>query len=93
MLPSHYRLAKQNLILVPHRNHKKPKKRIKESTAVAYSKMLKYVGVRPPFSSASYDLSVDSNIMSSRGLTGTPTRLKSSVVTIKIRTMFDKSHE
>jgi hypothetical protein len=80
-------------MLVPHKNHKKPKKRIKESTAVAYSRMLKYVGVRPPFWSEGYGLSVDSNMMSSGELTGIPTILKSSVVTINIRAMFDNNHE
>jgi len=41
-----YCFARQNLMLVPHKNHKNPKKRIKDRTAVAYSSILKYIGVR-----------------------------------------------
>ena len=39
------------------------------------------------------ETSISVQFMSSSGLTGTPTLLKSSVVTIKINTMFDNSHE
>lgn len=86
-----YLLLKKNSMLVLPKNHKKPKKRMTDRIAVAYKSIRKYIGVRVV--SAFYPNVSEFSKEAMLRLTSTPMILKSSLVTLIIRIMFDNSQE